>query len=165
MKPLFYVAFFVLFCAAIALILRSVKRGRLPAYRYRPIQTINEAEFFNCLQRALPNYYIFPQVSMGAFLQPTAADPTTRNSDYYKICSKRVDYAVCDKTHKLIAIVELDDRSHDPAKDKIRDRIVESAGIRTVRFQSSKRPTEGEIVAAVLMPSVAQMTPRFAMAG
>jgi hypothetical protein len=34
----------------------------------KPLLTANEAEFFHRLQRALPGFHVFPQMSFAAFL-------------------------------------------------------------------------------------------------
>lgn len=48
------------------------------------------------------------------------------------------------------AIVELDDRTHDPDKDALRDALTGSAGIQTIRFESCRKPNARQIRAAML---------------
>jgi very-short-patch-repair endonuclease len=49
----------------------------------------------------------------------------------------------------VIAVIELDDRSHDAKRDAKRDQILKSCGYRVLRFQSKKRPEPEQIYEAV----------------
>ena len=51
---------------------------------------------------------------------------------------------------KVITLIELDDRTHDAAKDQRRDSITGAAGFPTLRWHSRKRPLPAEIRKAVL---------------
>ena len=86
---------------------------------------------------------------MSALIAPTATGNGWQ-ADFGRIARKRVDWALCAKRDlALIAIVELDDRTHDAEADAARDALIGSAGIRTLRFESSRKPTQQEIRALV----------------
>jgi hypothetical protein len=139
-------------CVVLALAGLLLKR-REPNYRARPILTPNEREFFGRLTRALPDSYVFPQVAMSALIEP-AARGKAYMSDFRRISQKRVDYAIYTHAMKLVAVVELDDRTHNSARDRRRDAMLLGAGIRTVRFQSRIRP-DGAAIRAALFPASA----------
>ena len=110
----------------------------------KSILTPNELEFFYRLGKALPDYHIFPQVSLGAILMTSGNKGryVSRNSFSQKIA----DYIICEKSSmKILAIVELDDKTHNREKDIIRDKMLSDAGYRTIRFQSKNKPSESEI--------------------
>lgn len=131
--------------AVAAMVAKGIGGGASATYRPRAFLTPNELEFFNRLLRALPDHHVFPQVAMSALIEPTAKGKEWRSA-FGRISQKRVDYCVFTKADmKLVAIVELDDRTHDSKKDAQRDSYTESAGIRTVRFHSKRKPTEPEI--------------------
>ena len=116
--------------------------GTVGTFRGKKLMSENEAEFFGRLVAALPDHYIFPQVAMSAVLEASSGDRTKANNDRLKIAQQRIDYLICDKQCAVIAVVELDDRTHSAAKDALRDSRLEQAGIRTVRFESKKKPTK-----------------------
>lgn len=121
-------------------------------YRLKPLMTDNEVEFYFRLRRALPKHEIFAQVAMGAILRPRKEYSgkevhLARNAYSQKI----IDFVICEpKTCRPVVVVELDDRTHNPQKDAIRDRMLTSAGLCVVRYRSNDRPTEDEIRTAIL---------------
>jgi len=123
-------------------------------FRSRPLMTDNELEFFARLEKALPECTVFSQVAMSGVLDVTL--PSSHPA-YWRARStfdrKRIDYVVCSRGGKrLIAVVELDDKSHTSKhrQDAERDAMLAGAGIRTVRFPSHPRPSAREIRAMVL---------------
>jgi len=121
------------------------------AYRPRQLLTENEAEFHGRLRTALPDFEILAQVAMGALIEP---DGARNRSDYYRlrgpIAQKIVDFVICERgTLRPLVIVELDDRTHDAAKDAERDRILESASYRVVRWDARDKPTLAQIAAII----------------
>lgn len=136
----------------IALTLARVKTGdRAGKYKRRDLMTANELEFFGRLVAALPDHYIFPQVAMSALLEASSSDKRVAQSDRLRIAQQRVDYVVSNRRCEVVAVVELDDKTHSRAKDKVRDGRLEQASIRTVRFQSRQKPTAEAIRAAILL--------------
>jgi len=149
----------VIFAACFIMLLLAAKKGkgRAGTYRRRKLMTDNEEEFFGRLVVALPDHYIFPQVAMSAMLQPGSSDGRTAHSDRLRIAQQRVDYVVCTKSCEIVAVVELDDRTHSQAKDQLRDSRLEQAGIRTVRFQARNKPKVDAIRAMILGSTVAEV--------
>jgi hypothetical protein len=144
----------------IALTLARAKTSdRAGAYRQHALMTDNELEFFSRLVAALPEHYIFPQVAMSALLEPSSSDKKVAHSDRLRIAQQRIDYVVCNKRCEVVAVVELDDRTHSRAKDKVRDDRLAGAGIRTVRFQARQKPAVDAIRAAVLPAPAAAAAP------
>jgi very-short-patch-repair endonuclease len=149
-----YVIALVILVALFALmafvITKDKPEQRTPSYRRRKLLTDNEAEFFGRLVNALPEHFIFPQVSMTALLESAASDSKQAHSDRLRIAQQRIDYVVCDARCDVVAVVELDDRTHSRAKDQVRDGRLAQAGIKTVRFQSRSKPNVEAIRKAIL---------------
>lgn len=112
--------------------------------------TDNEAEFFGRLVVALPEHYVFPQVAMTALIQAASISQKKAHGDRLRIAQQRVDYVICDRRCAVVAVVELDDRTHSPDRDKLRDARLEQGGIRTIRFQSKAKPNTDALRAAIL---------------
>lgn len=108
--------------------------------------TKNEEEFFQRLRRALPDFYIFPQVAFRAIVRPTAKyDTKAHTRQLAKIGSKHCDFLICDEQLNVLAIIELDDRTHVSDRDAVRDALTACAGYTTIRYESRIRPSVAEI--------------------
>ncbi|MGE0315585.1 MAG: DUF2726 domain-containing protein [Lautropia sp.] len=130
------------------LVLLVARRRRAPAFRVRPrpLMTDNEIEFHRRLEAAVPEWRVMAQVSMGALIEP---DIKGGSGHYLSIraryAQKVVDYVVLDEALSVVALVELDDRTHVAARDAERDAITAAAGYRTLRYQSRAKPDSAQI--------------------
>jgi very-short-patch-repair endonuclease len=115
-------------------------------YRSKPLLSANEKEFFNRLSQALPDCHILTQVALGALLQPNVRN---NNKEYYRargnFSQKIADYVICNKEMYVLAVVELDDRTHQNDKDAKRDAMLEQAGYKVIRWDSKNKPTAEQI--------------------
>lgn len=152
MKTILVVVLLLVLAAAFVIVqLKGMKgKNRLGTYQRRKLMTDNELEFFGRLVAALPDHYIFPQVAMSALLESASGDKKQAHGDRLRIAQQRADYVVCTKSGDVVAVVELDDKTHSRAKDQLRDARLEQARIRTVRFQSRTKPTPAAILVAVV---------------
>lgn len=135
---LMWIALGFVLSVLVALIIRS---GRRPHYRSKPILTKNEVEFFDRIRKAAPELYIFPQVGMSALIEPTDTNKKKFMAAFGRIAQKRIDYGLFTHDMKLMGIIELDDKTHNIENDRIRDSYTQSAGIKTLRFESRARPS------------------------
>ena len=122
------------------------KRRKPGAYKAKRILTNNETEFYGRLLQALPEYTILSQVSMSALIEPRAENGSEYMGKRAKFSQKFVDFVICEpRKLKVICIVELDDITHDAAKDAARDEMLEGAGYVVVRWHSRTKPSVAEI--------------------
>lgn len=125
---------------------------RKPRYRRHAVMTDNEREFYGRLLAACPDCQIWPQVPILALVRPDAKEGSRAFWIAFKrISNTRVDWVVV-RNMEVIAIVELDDRSHDARKDAQRDKVLRSCGYRVVRFASNRRPDRRQIQEAIFQP-------------
>lgn len=153
------VALLVVLVVAVTVLSQLKKTKRTGTYKRRQLMTANEVEFFNRLVTALPGHFVFPQVSMQALIEAASDDKKQAHSDRLRIAQQRADYVIWNSACEVVAVVELDDRTHSTTKDQVRDSRLEQAGIRTIRFQSRNKPTTEAIQQAVL-PPMAPITPQ-----
>jgi len=116
--------------------------GGLPV-EPRALMTDMERRTIGFIEAAIPTARVHAQVSMGALLRPRSGlDQSTRQTTRNRFSSKRVDFVVEDRASgRIMLLIELDDRTHDAAKDRDRDRLTRRAGYTTVRLPASERPT------------------------
>jgi hypothetical protein len=133
---------------AAALLLRT-RKPWLARIQPKPLLTANENEFFHRLQRALPSYQVFPQVAFAAILTDDGQlARQSRWSPRAKFDRKIADFVICERgSLQIVALIELDDRTHNASADRQRDAITKAAGYRTFRFESKQKPSEKEIAA------------------
>lgn len=106
--------------------------------------TDNEMEFLLRLERAVPEFRFHAQVAMGALLNPTVSR-FGRGKEYFRLRSqfsqKIVDFVAQRRDDgKIVAVIELDDRTHDTQKDAQRDKMLLQAGYRVMRWHSRRKP-------------------------
>lgn len=146
----------------LALVLVIVVRARRQpdlsqqdTFKAKKLLTPNENEFLLRLETALPELRICPQVAMGALLDPSA--PRSDRKAYFRqrgqYSQKIVDFVAQRRSDgEVVAIIELDDRTHDSGKDSKRDAMLRSAGYRTIRWDSRRKPDTLAIRAALFPP-------------
>lgn len=100
--------------------------------RRKRLLTNREQAMHNRLTQALPDLVVLAQVSFGALL--TAKSYATRNTFDRKIA----DFVITNKAFQVVAVVELDDKSHkDKAQaDAKRDALLEEAGYSVIRYDN-----------------------------
>ena len=127
----------VIAIAVFVVMLMSTRQGigSLPV-RAAPLMTKRERTVCEMIERAVPHARIHAQVSMGAILRPAAGlDRSRSTSVRNRFSSKRVDFVLEDRASgEIIAIVELDDRTHNRSADRQRDRMTSRAGYLTIRL-------------------------------
>lgn len=139
----------VVVATAVALCVKALRGrdGGVPPVRAHRLMTPMEREVCTFIEEAVPYARVHAQVSMGAIL---SAQPGLDRKTYAivrsRFSSKRVDFVLEDRvTGEVIALVELDDRTHDVEADIARDRMTGAAGYLTIRLPASERPTAASV--------------------
>ncbi|MBA5687248.1 DUF2726 domain-containing protein [Rugamonas apoptosis] len=117
-------------------ILNNLKDLKVKARR--PL-TDREEQMYTALTTALPECVVLAQVSFQALLT------TNRRADRNRFDRKFADFVICSKQLTPIAIIELDDSTHDNKQDKDADRdaMLQNAGYQTIRYR--KIPTTEQL--------------------
>lgn len=137
-------------CLGALFIALKAKSGP-PAPVAKEFMTQREKAMLEALEHVLPMYRIHAQVAMGALLAvPQQFGRKSSPADRNRFSQKIVDFVVVDPTAgKVVVLVELDDRSHTPAKDRERDAMTAKAGYKTIRIPASARPSMHTAIQAV----------------
>jgi len=112
----------------------------------RQVKLLSHAErsFFSVLEKAAVDYKVLSKVRIADILNPKSG-MTKREWKiaFNKISSKHFDFVLCDKNSlDVVAIIELDDKSHLQKKSMMRDSFVEhaceTAELKLIRFDVEK---------------------------
>lgn len=137
-----------------------------PYYSKNPL-TPTEATFYELLVQALPEHVVLAQVQLSRFI---GVDRYKTRGNFYRwfnpISQQSVDYLICDRSFKVVAAIELDDKTHDNdeaiRRDDKKNRNIDAAGIRLLRWHAEQLPTMDEIQERVLrvQPNEADTEPQ-----
>lgn len=119
-------------------------RGLFSVYEPKRLLTKHEVVMLKKLIRttsAYGQYHVCPQVSMGALVEVKGfVKGKARLRARYRFQQKICDFVIIDGSGAAKLVVELDDWSHQGRghQDKIRDNLLASAGIPTLRIANAK---------------------------
>jgi hypothetical protein len=114
--------------------------GELPYSRKDTLLTRGETAFFEPLKAAIgQDFLIMCKVRLADIVRCTESD--WRRGFGGAISQKHLDFVLCDpKTTRILMAIELDDRSHEAAhrrqRDRFVDRVLSESGVRLVRFRA-----------------------------
>lgn len=132
MKLLMFAIAAVILAALVLAVIAKGTKGQAGGERPRRKMPLTDREqaMFNRLTQSLPDSVVMPQVAFSALL--TARARQTRNTFDRKVA----DFVICDRAFQVLAIVELDDKSHagKEARDARRDQILSDSGYRVIRY-------------------------------
>jgi Protein of unknown function (DUF2726) len=132
---------------------QAQKPGVTVAYEAIPaLLTPAERSFFGVLQQALASdYQIFAKVRLADIVRPVRSPSRSGwQSAFNRITGKHVDFVLCDSARLgIVAVVELDDSTHDRFERGIRDSLVDTAladsGIPVLRVSARQAYSPAQI--------------------
>ncbi len=110
----------------------------------RPLSEPEQTLYWTLL-KAFPDRLVLPQVSFSRFLYAKGDTRKANFSKFARVRQKVADYVLCDKAFNVLGIIELDDSTHDPKKDRQRDEYLKEAGINVYRFNVRQIPGTKEL--------------------
>ena len=146
---------------AVAIVLLKLLLGRkTPAttWAVEPIGPLTEPEqvLYWRLREACPDHVVLAQVALSQFVR--ARRGTGHQATFNRFSRLVADFVVCTKAFEVVAVLELDDRSHDSADraaaDARKSEVLAAAGYRLIRVRVSKMPSVPEL-RALLAPTEA----------
>jgi len=112
-----------------------------PFYAKKPLSQPEQVLYFRLVQ-ALPEHIVLAQVQLSRLLG-------VKKGNNYQAWSNRInrmsaDFVVCKKDSSIVAVIELDDASHQKedrqAADAKKDKALASADVRVIRWQVKSIP-------------------------
>ena len=136
----------VLAVAGLVVVFSAALKPEPKLFSRKPL-TNHEHLLYHLLRSALPDYEVLAQVPFTRFLitKGKGDDEKDINRRFRFVRHKVADFLICEKNFSIVAAVELDDQTHDPARAEKRDRLFNEAGITTARWNIEALPTVQEI--------------------
>ncbi len=145
----------ILFFVLLRLLWRR-ERDHFPFEPRDSLMTETELAFFGILEQALEDSYrIYSKVRLEDIIQvKPGIEKATAFAARNRIKCRHIDFVLCDpETLKILASIELDDRSHERPERMDRDDFVDEAlrvcGIPCIRFPVQRNYSSREIRQAV----------------
>jgi len=136
-----------------------LEHGSWPFYAKKLLSAPEQALYFK-LCRVFPEHIIFSQVSLSRILGVKKG--YNNYSWNNRISRMSADFVICEKDFSVLAVIELDDKSHlIPSRikaDRKKDKAITDAGLKIVRWQIKKMPDEAEMKS--LLVNISQLKPR-----
>lgn len=127
-----------------------------PAYEKRELITEYEKKLYIILENIIKekdcsNIIIQAKIRLADLIETT----TYNKTDFNKICSKHVDFVLCEKQNlKPLLIIELDDNSHNYENRRIRDDFVNQSlvqsGYKVLRIRNLDKTKIEQTVIEIL---------------
>lgn len=121
-----------------------------PFYAKR-LMSIPERGLYHSLVQALPDHIVLAQVQCSRVL---GVKKGFKFHDWNnRVSQKSYDFVICAKDSSVVAVIELDDRSHAAPRradaDRTKDRATAAAGIPLLRWNVNAIPDRAAIQAAI----------------
>ena len=121
-----------------------------PFYAKKPLSQPEQVLYFR-LTQALPEHIILAQVQLSQLIGVKKGN--NHQSWLNRINRMSADFVVCKKDSTIVAVIELDDATHQQAKrqeaDAKKDKALSAAEIKIIRWQVKTIPDIAAIQAAL----------------
>jgi len=117
-----------------------------PFYAKKPLSQPEQVLYFRLVQ-ALPEHIILAQVQLSRLLGIKKGN--NYQAWFNRINRMSADFVVCNKDSSIVAVIELDDATHQKedrqAADAKKDKALASANVRVIRWQAKAIPDVANI--------------------
>jgi very-short-patch-repair endonuclease len=142
-------------------LLRRSRSTKAIAVTAKPLLSRPEQLLYGRLVRAFPGHVVLAQVALSQMLVVAR----THGAEGAQSIANRfrqlvADFVVCAPDFTVLAVIELDDRSHNRTsqreRDQRKDRFLQAVGIKVIRVVVSDMPGEAALKALVGVVPIAQ---------
>ena len=153
MKTLALIVIAIVFVAIALLFLKKRSAGspdKWPFYPRKPLSAVEQILYFR-LTKALPDHIVLAQVQLSRLLG-------VKKGNNYLAWTNRInrmsaDFVVCTKDSTVLAVIELDDSTHNAKNrqeaDAKKDKALGDAGVKIHRWNVKAIPNEATIKATL----------------
>lgn len=125
--------------------------GEIPYFKKTPLTEVEQVLYYRLVE-ALPDLVVLAQVPLTAILGIRRQGNKGWQAQFNAISRKSVDYVVCRKDFSIVAVIELDDKTHEKPdrqkSDEVKDSAFKAVGIEVLRLKPGKLPEVTSIEAA-----------------
>ena len=124
-----------------------------PYFRRRYLLTKSESRFYDILRRIVRDHVVFAKVRLADVVD---ADDRHRywQANFNRVCSKHLDFLVCDSLFRPLIAIELDDPSHRRQDRRKRDddvdRLLEAVSLPLLRV-FVRKTYDSDLIARLLL--------------
>lgn len=127
---IFVIAIIIVILAVIGMKLGNNQKQLVTTYRKKYLLTKNEYSFYQKIKPIIQesNLKVLCKIRLADLIEP---EPNKNQKEWYtafnRIKSKHIDFAIATEDMKVIALVELQDSTHQKSNRKERDEFVNTA--------------------------------------
>lgn len=131
-----------------------------PFYAKKPLSQPEQVLYFRLVQ-ALPEHIILAQVQLSRLLGVKKGN--NYQAWFNRINRMSADFVVCNKDSSIVAVIELDDATHQKedrqAADAKKDKALASANVRVIRWQAKAIPDVANIQSTLMNNNTVKTRP------
>jgi len=129
-----------------------------PFYVKRPLSQPEQVLYFRLVQ-ALPGHIVLAQVQLSRLLGVEKGN--NYQAWFNRINRMSADFVVCNKDFSIVAVIELDDATHQKESRRVadtkKDKALSSAGVRIVRWTAKSIPDIATIQSTIMSNSAVNL--------
>lgn len=104
---------------------------------------------FSRLLKALPGYVVLPAIPYDQFLEARDGTASENTSLQNRAAQQRADFVVCDKKLNVLLVCQVEDGTHLPARILEREKMLQRAGLRLLRWKIDQPPDPARLLNTV----------------
>jgi len=121
-----------------------------PARLYpTPVLSSTHKRVFSRLLQALPGYAVLPLITYDRFLEAHDGTPSENTSLHNRAGQQLADFVICDRKLNVLLVCQVEDGTHLPARTQEREKMLQKAGLRLLRWNVDQPPDAAKLLNTV----------------
>ena len=113
------------------------------------VLTAEQMSVFSRLLKALPGYVVLPKITYDHFLEARDGSPTENTSLQNRAAQHLADFVICNNKLYVLLVCQLEDGSQSPARIQEREKMLQKAGLRLLRWKIDQPPDPAKLLNTV----------------